>query len=164
MKGKRMKTAWSQKNTNTSPTRLSPTTTSSGRTTRILPTPTGTRHPVPLLPTCATRAEDGDGVAGPAESVEESAGDAGANVRAVGSRRWCNVGEVAEGVKGGAAGLSFRAVLASAAAGLEDFVAVVARLVYCFKAVVILRMNLIIHAGCDTTASTNKRSVRVLDN
>ena len=101
----------SQKNTNTSPARRSPTITSSGRTTRILPTPTGGMCtpalpsappllPIPV-PARATRAaananalgtHDGDGVAGPAEYVE-SAGDGGvaqprgANVRAVGSRR-----------------------------------------------------------------------------
>src|SRR6266702_5522233 len=116
----------SQKNTKTSSGRRSPTTTSSGRTTRILPTPTGKRTPAftppPLLPipvpaARATRAaananargtHDGDGVAGPAES-EESAGDGGgaqprgANVRAVGSRRCISgsEGEVAGGAGAG---------------------------------------------------------------
>ena len=98
-------------------------TTSSGRTTRILPTPTGTAcfSPSPLLlPRVARRAANanalrtGDGVTGPTES----AGDGGAllslpspplpqlrdvNARAVGSRR-CTGGE---GLKTGAAGLSF---------------------------------------------------------
>lgn len=137
----------SQKNTNTSPARRSPTITSSGRTTRILPTPRGGMCtpalastppllPIPI-PARATRAavnanalgtHDGDGVAGPTEPVE-SAGDGGvvqprgANVRAVGSKRCSggcageNVGaDAGEGVKAGAAGLSF--VLAQRAVGV----------------------------------------------
>ena len=150
-KKKDEESSWSQKNTNTSPARRSPTITSSGRTTRILPTPRGgmctpaLRSAPPLLPipvpARAIRAaananalgtHDGDGVAGPAELVE-SAGDGGvvqprgAKVRAVGSRR-CSGGNAGEGVNAGAAGLSFvlvrRAVGVVEGAGAEDSVSV----------------------------------------
>lgn len=101
----------SQKNTNTSSARRSPSTTSSGRTTRILPTPKGIRTPTPApLPIPAT-PDAGEGVAGPTESTD-SAGDGGvthprgAKVGAVGSRRrGCSCG--GEGVNGAAVGLSF---------------------------------------------------------
>jgi len=118
-----------------------------------LPTPTGTRPPAPpLLPTpappraAAANAANAlllisgdDGVAGPAESAGDDGGVAqprGENVRAVGSSRRCSVVVGAEGVKAGAAGLSFVAkVLASA--GAEDL------FVAGCKAVMILR----VHAG-----------------
>ena len=97
----------SQKNTNTSPARRSPTITSSGRTTRILPTPRGGMCtpafastppllPIPI-PARATRAVG---------SKRCSGGCAGENVGA----------DAGEGVKAGAAGLSF--VLAQRAVGV----------------------------------------------
>jgi hypothetical protein len=122
-----------QKKTNTSPARRSPTTTSSGRTMRILPTPSGSGDPSVLpLPRAARAANananafrTGDGVAGPAESAGDAGAlsfplptcVAGAKARMVGSRR-C----VGEGVNTGAAGLSLVLVLnASAPESGDDF-------------------------------------------
>ncbi len=122
-----------QKKTNTSPARRSPTTTSSGRTTRILPTPSGSGDPSALpLPRAARAANananafrTGDGVAGPAESAGDAGAlsfplltrVAGAKARTVGSRR-C----VGKGVNTGAAGLSLVLVLnAGAPESGDDF-------------------------------------------
>jgi hypothetical protein len=171
------KKVFPQKNTNTSSARRSPTTTSSGLTTRILPTPTGVRPPAPPLltpipaPARATLAaananafgsthDDGDGVAGPAESVE-SAGDGGvaqpprgANVRAVGSsRRWSGCACAGEGVNGGAAGFSFFVLVGVGAEDPSVLVPSAAALIRrCFAVKVILGQ---VHAGGPhyTTAS-----------